>query len=124
MNKELHDFIGGTLATHAELMNLGMSSKEALNIASFPSELNALRDTLGQMKVYELEELINGSKDIPVALDLKKGLYFLSGIENTLSGVVFEYTDIHLGADWVRVPIHELTYNQIQNIWKVIREVA
>lgn len=124
MNITLNNYIKEVIAPATELIALGLKSEDALEVVSFPSQLNALRDTLGQMNCDDAVKLIEGSKDIPVQIEGRKGLYCLSGIDPTIAGLVFLYEDIHLGVDWVRVPIHELTYNQIQNIWKVIREVA
>lgn len=122
MNIALNNYIKEVIAPATELIALGLKSEDALEVVSFPSELNALRDTIRQMPTNKLTELINCSKGIPVSISGYKGLFELTGIDPT-EGMVFEYSSIHLGSNTLRLPIYELTYNQIQNIWKVIREI-
>jgi|SRR5215217_9182317 len=122
MNELLKVFVGDVLGTQADLVSTGMDSVQALNIASFPSELRAFRDTIRQMPTNEPSELINRSKGIPVSIQGYKGVFELTGIDPT-EGMVFEYSDFPLGVKMVRLPIYEMDYNKLESIKRVIMEV-
>lgn len=121
--KTLHDFISNDLRQHAQLVASGIPSDQALNIISYPKEINNLKESLEALSLSQIDELLLLLRRGIYLLKGKKPTFYMSGIVSTYEGLKIAFTDNVFGYQTEDVSLEELSEPRKEEILKQIRVV-